>query len=273
MKTRTLPACALAAAAVCASLAPIASRAETPDEWRFAATIYGWLPSISVDTSFPSKTGGSSVDVTGSDILNALNFTFMGALDAQKGDWGAFTDVIYLNLGASTKQTRDLSVGGGRLPATITGKASLNITGWVWTTAGTYRVVDHPTYTMDVLAGVRLLNLGEDLKWSLAGDLGDPPIIDASGRSNVSDNIWDGIVGFKGRASFGDGDKWFVPYYFDIGTGNSDLTWQGIVGVGYSFDWGDLFAAWRYMDYGMPSKNAIQSADFNGGAIGVTFHF
>jgi hypothetical protein len=272
MKTRVIPACALVAATAFAALAPVASRAETPDEWRFAATIYGWLPSIGMDTSFPTGSG-PTVDVTGSDILNALNFTFMGAFDAQKGEWGAFTDVIYLNLGSSTKRTRDLSVDGLPLSASVTGKASLDITGWVWTTAGTYRVIDHPTYTMDLLAGARLLDLSTDLKWSLTGDLGDPPIIDAAGKSNVSDNIWDGIVGFKGRATFGDDDKWFVPYYFDIGTGDSDLTWQGLVGVGYAFDWGDLFAAWRYMDYEMPSKNLIQNANFNGGAIGVTFHF
>ena len=271
MKIRNIPACVLTAVATVATVAPAVSRAETPDEWQFNATIYGWLPSIGMDTSFPE--GGTSVDVTASDILDALNFTFMGAAGAQKGKWGLWTDVIYLDLGASTKKTRDLTVGGGDLPVGVTGKAELNITGWVWTTVGTYRVVDHPNYQMDVLAGARMLNLSSDLKWSLAGDLGDPPIIDASGRSDVSDTLWDGIVGFRGRAEFGEDKKWFMPYYFDIGTGDSDLTWQAIGGVGYSFGWGDLLGVWRYMDYEMSSKDPIQQADFNGPAIGATFHF
>jgi hypothetical protein len=272
MTTRTIPACALAVAAALASLAPVGSRAETRDEWRFNATIYGWLPSINMDLSFPTG-GSSSADVTASDILDALNFTFMGAFGAQKGDWGLWTDVIYLDLGASTKQTRDLTVGGVELPVGVTGKADLNITGWLWTTVGTYRVVDHPNYQMDVLAGARMLNLSTDLKWSLTGDLGDPPIIDDSGKSDVSDTLWDGIVGFRGRAEFGEDKKWFMPYYFDIGTGDSDLTWQAIGGVGYSFGWGDLLGVWRYMDYEMSSKDPIQQADFNGPAIGATFHF
>jgi len=271
MKTRTLPACALAAVAALACAAPTASRAETPDEWQFNATVYAWLPSIGMDLSFPTD-GGSSADVSGSDILDALNFTFMGAFGAQKGKWGLWTDVIYLDLSSSTKKTRYITVGGQEFPG-ATGKADLTITGWLWTTVGTYRVVDHPNYQMDVLAGARMLNLSSDLKWSLTGDLGDPPLISDSGKSDISDTLWDGIVGFRGRAEFGEDKKWFMPYYFDIGTGDSDLTWQAIAGVGYSFGWGDLLGVWRYMDYEMSSSDPVQNADFNGPAFGVTFHF
>ena len=60
MKTRTAPACALAVAAALASLAPAATRAETPDEWQFNATIYGWLPSINMDVTFPLDTGAQA---------------------------------------------------------------------------------------------------------------------------------------------------------------------------------------------------------------------
>ncbi len=272
MKTSTASACALAVATALAAFAPAASRAETPDEWKFNATIYGWLPSINMDLSFPVNGGGSSADVTGSDILNALNFTFMGAFGAQKGKWGLWTDVIYLDLSSSTKNTRYLAVDGQQLPG-ATGKADLTITGWLWTTVGTYRVVDHPHYQMDVLAGARMLDLSTDLKWSLTGDLGDPPLIDASGKSNVSQTNWDGIVGIRGRAEFGDDHKWFVPYYLDIGTGDSDLTWQAIAGVGYSFGWGDILGVWRYLDYNLSNSAPIQNTDFSGPALGVTFHF
>jgi hypothetical protein len=225
-----------------------------------------------MDTSFPDD-GGSSVEVTGSDILDALNFTFMGALGAQKGRWGLATDVLYLDLGASDKKTRALTVGGVELPADVTAKAELSLTGWLWTTIGTYRVVDHPGYTMDILAGARMLNLSTDLEWSLTGDLGDPPILAQSGKSDVSDTLWDGIVGIKGRATFGAEKQWFVPYYLDVGTGDSDLTWQGVIGAGYSFGWGDIVGVWRYLDYEMSSKDPIQNMDFNGPAFGVTFHF
>ena len=44
---------------------------------------------------------------------------------------------------------------------------------------------------------------------------------------------WDGIVGAKGAFALGDKHKWVVPYYVDIGTGDSDVTWQAELGVGY----------------------------------------
>lgn len=270
MKSRMIPACALASVAVLAATAPATSRAETPDEWHYAATVYAWLPDMGGSTAFPAGTGGTSVEVTASDILNALNFAFMGAFQAQKGRWGLATDVNYLDLSASDKRTRNLTVGSVDLPVGVTAKADLGITGWLWTTEGTYRVVDRSDYTMDLVAGVRLLNLAEDLKWSLTGDIG---VIDQKGKSHVSDNFWDGVVGVKGRATLGAEKKWFVPYYIDVGTGDSDLTWLGMIGAGYSFDWGDVLAVWRYVDYEMPSKDPIQDLYFNGPAFGVTFHF
>jgi hypothetical protein len=231
------------------------------------------MPDMGGSTKFPESGGGSSVEITASDILNALNFAFMGAFNAQKGRWGIFTDVNYLDLSDSAKRTRNLTVGGIDLPVDVTAKADLGITGWLWTTVGSYRVVDKPDYAMDLFAGARLLNLAEDLTWSLSGDLGDPPIIDRKGKSSVSDNYWDGVVGVKGRATFGEEKKWFVPYYVDIGTGDSDLTWLGMLGAGYSFDWGDVVGVWRYVDYEFSSKDPIQDLYFNGPAIGVTFHF
>lgn len=270
MKSRMIPACALASVAVLAATAPATSRAETPDEWHYTATIYAWLPDIGGSTAFPAGSTGTSVKVTASDILDALNFAFMGAFQAQKGRWGLVTDVNYLDLSASDKRSRNLTVGSVELPVGVTAKADLSITGWLWTTDATYRVVDKPDYTMDLVAGVRLLNLAEDLKWSLSGDIG---VIDQKGKSDVSDNLWDAVVGVKGRATFGAEKKWFVPYYIDVGTGDSDLTWLGMAGAGYSFGWGDVLAVWRYVDYEMPSKDAIQDLYFNGPAFGVSFHF
>jgi hypothetical protein len=43
--------------------------------------------------------------------------------------------------------------------------------------------------------------------------------------------------------------------------------------VGYKFGWGDVFAAWRYIDYKMKSGKPIEDLNLNGGAIGVTFRW
>jgi hypothetical protein len=261
----------IAASCLLAGALPATAQAETSGDWEFAATIYGWLPSIDLNTRYPS--GGSSVEVSESDILDALEFTFMGAFDARKDRWGVATDLIYLDLSSSKKATRDFTVDGFELPVGITAKATIGLSGWMWTTAGYYRAVDKPAYKLDLLAGARMFDLSTDLKWNLSGDLGDPPVLARSGKSEVSQTLWDGIVGLRGRAYLGADNKWFIPYYVDIGTGDSDTTWQGMVGAGYTFDWGDVLAVYRYLDYDLPSKDAIESANFAGVALGATFRF
>jgi hypothetical protein len=64
-----------------------------------------------------------------------------------------------------------------------------------------------------------------------------------------------------------------VPYYVDVGTGNSNFTWQGIAGVGYAFHWGEVVAAWRYLDYNFKSGKAVEGVNFNGPAVGVAFRW
>ena len=85
--------------------------------------------------------------------------------------------------------------------------------------------------------------------------------------------MWDGIVGLKGTYTFGDNRQWVVPLYVDVGTGQSDLTWQGAIGLGYNFSWGGLLAMWRYLDYNFKSGSAVQDMNFNGPMAGVQFRW
>ena len=43
--------------------------------------------------------------------------------------------------------------------------------------------------------------------------------------------------------------------------------------MGYRFDWGALFATWRYLDYDFKSGKALQSMTMNGALVGVAFQF
>ena len=44
-----------------------------------------------------------------------------------------------------------------------------------------------------------------------------------------------------------------MPFYLDVGTGQSDRTTQAAVGLAYAFNWGDIDAMWRYLDYNLKS--------------------
>lgn len=264
----------LAALAVVAALLPFHAHADsTSGDWQWDATVYLYLPSIGGETSFPPGGGGPSLDVSADAILDSLNFAFMGALGARKGPWGVATDVIYLDLGSSKKGTRDFGIGQVELPASVDGDFKYDLTGWLWTLTGSYALVQQERVSMDVLAGVRMLDLEQTLRWQLNGDISTLPLPGRSGNSSVEATQWDAIVGLKGRASFGAEGNWYVPYYLDVGTGDSDLTWQGMVGVGYSFDSVEVTGVWRYLDYDLGDNTPITSIDFNGPALGLTFRF
>ena len=249
-------------------------QAQAVDEWKFQAAVYGYFPTISGRTTFPPSGGGSSasasVDID--TILDNLKFVFMGAFEARKGAWGGYTDVIYLDVGGSKTNTQSIALGGV-VPAGATANADFDIKGWVWTLAGTYRLVADPDHAIDALFGARQLDVTPKLGWQFSGNLGPIALPDRSGNREAALTNWDAIIGVKGRAAFGAGNRWFVPYYLDIGAGESSFTWQAMAGVGYSFGWGDLIGAWRYIEYDMKSGEALQDLKFNGPGIAVVFRW
>jgi hypothetical protein len=263
------------AATVCAGAFLISgpAGAQAPvDDWQFRATIYGYFPDIGASAAFPAGPS-TTIDVNANKLISHLKLAFMGSIEAQKGRWGAFTDVMYFNVGGSRSGVRDLAISGMPLPPRITADASLDIDAWVWTLAGNYRAVSAPEMNVDVFAGARMLDVDSRLGWNFSADFG--PFV-GPGRQGSADaklTNWDGVVGAKGRLNFGESREWFVPYYVDVGTGDSDLTWQGIAGIGYAFKWGEVIAAWRYLKYDFKSNQKLENLTFNGPAVGVAFHW
>jgi hypothetical protein len=85
--------------------------------------------------------------------------------------------------------------------------------------------------------------------------------------------VLDGTVGVKGRYTFGDDGKWFVPFYLDAGTGQSQLTWHISGGIGYSYRWESTFATWRYLDYEFPSGKALDNISMSGPMLAVALRW
>jgi len=59
-------------------------------------------------------------------------------------------------------------------------------------------------------------------------------VTDRSGSRKASFKNWNGVVGVKGRFSFGANREWFFPYYADVGASQSELTYQLMAGIGYA---------------------------------------
>ncbi len=243
-----------------------------PGAWRFGASIYGYVPSISGTSSSPADSGGNRINVNLAELLD-LEFALMGSFDAHNGRWGMFTDFIYLNYSGSKQQSRDFTIGRIGIPAGTAADLDLDLKGVMWALAGQYRVYSDPALTMDALAGLRLLEVRTTTRWSISGNLGP---IAPSGRTGTSEDKTsqlDGIVGVKGRTRLGSSGRWTLPFYLDVGAGDSDLTWQAAAGVSYGFKWGELTAMWRYLAYDLKPGLSIEELKFNGPLIGATFRW
>jgi len=254
-------------------LFPVISVADEGDDWQFGASIYGWFPDITGQTSFAPPNGGGDFEVGIDQILENLEFTLMGNFDARKGKWGVMADMIYMDVGNSMSGVREGTIGNTPIPTDASADVSLNMQSWIWTMAGYYRAHEQTNSSFDLLAGLRYLDVTQDVSWNLTGNVASIPINDRTGDAEAKLENWDGIIGAKGRYAFGKDNRWFVPYYLDVGPGESDLTMQALAGLGYQFRWGEVVGFWRYLAYDLPSDKAIADIDFNGPAIGVAFRW
>jgi hypothetical protein len=258
MKSRIAGYCALGALLPALLAAP--ARAE---DWHGRATLYGFFPSIEGTTRFGRPP--NEIDIEASDLIENTDFAAMGSFEIQKGRFGGFTDIIYMDVGDSINDSTTLGRGSIPLPPGVTADASLDVEAWVWTIAGSYRFVATERAELDVFAGARLLDVSTDLDVSLNVGQGI--------TGSASRDSWDAIVGLKGQWLFGADGRWFIPYYLDVGTGDSDMTAQLATGLGYAFEHVELFAAWRYLDYDLGSDAGMKDLEFSGPAIGISWRF
>jgi hypothetical protein len=235
--------------------------------WQYSVSPYLWLPTISLDSSSVGDGGspvdGSRLDIGPTDYLDALNFALMLSGDMRRDDWVIMADLIYLDFGIDDK---DIDLGR---PGTgpIAGSYGADLSGSVITLAAGKTFVRNDRYYMDGLAGWRRFGMTFDL----AGDLVSGGNIDISKDLEFND----AFVAVNGRYLFGDGDRWSLRYYADIGTGESDMTWQALLGLGYGFGWGDLFVDYRHLDYDFGDVTRLDdvASVFSGPSVGATFRF
>lgn len=260
-------------AAVAAVALPGAARSDQfaldTGPWRFTGSLYAWFPSIDGTFTLPTGMHGGSFVVDANELLDDLNLTFMGTLEAHNGQWGVFTDYIYLDVDGSRSGTQSFSIGGAGVPANLTGQVDLGLEARVWTLAGEYRVLSQPDWEIDLAAGFRMLSVEPELSWAFTGQVDALRLPYRTGTVSQSPTNWDLIIGANGRYRLGMNQGLYVPLYFDIGTGDSKLTWQAAAGIGYDFPWGGLMALWRYLDYEFDDGEPVGDLSFSGPMVGA----
>lgn len=224
-----------------ASREACAQTVEKTSDWQFGAEVYLWGASIGGETA--SK---SDIEVDFDDIFDDLNIGFMGIFEVKKDKWSLLADVIYLDVSEGDTVAPDVRI-------------DIDLKGWVVTPVVTYNVVDSDRIELNALAGARYLYL--------------KPELEEVGRIRVSESnsYWDGIVGLRGRVALT--DVWYLPYHLDVGTGNSDFTWQVLAGIGYRLKRFDMTVAYRYLSWDFDDDEPLEDLDLHGPFVGLIFEF
>jgi hypothetical protein len=256
----------------------------TPSGWTFDLTPYLWMPSVNANINFnlPPALGGTvsaNPSIGFGDLVSHLNIGFMGAADARYDRFTVLTDILYMNVGGVAGQFK--SVNFPNRPAipisgSVNTSESLRLNTEIWTLAGGYTVLQGDWGNFDAIAGFRLLALSTTTNYSLGvtimGPRGNGATFGGVGSVSANADIWNGIAGFRGQVRLGD-TLFYIPYYFDIGAGGSNLTWQISSGVGYRTPWADVSLTYRYLSFQQGSNSAEAHLWIQGPMLAVNFKF
>jgi hypothetical protein len=219
------------------------------NDWQYSLTPYLWLPVIEGDLNYgppPGGGGNPNVEVGPTDWLDLLNFALLIGGSARKDDLVIFSDFVYLSMSSTDSRVTsvdDPTVGPGipiPIDVTLTLGTKAELDGLAWTLAAGYRIENTSTSTMDAFAGVRYFGVDMSTRWSLTADImmpGGGTALPAEGGVSSDVDLWDAIVGVRGEFDF-TSERLSIPYYIDVGTGQSDLTWQAMAGISWAFERG-----------------------------------
>jgi hypothetical protein len=224
------------------------------DRWQLSVTPYGWLAGLQGDVKVRDTT--VHVDVPFHDILDALDFTAMVHIEAQKGRWGLLSDVMYLAVSTS----KDLNIVDAQLDQDM----------WIVEFGGFYRLADWSgssrlSMSVDALIGGRYWNMDADL------DIG--PL---SRNSNA-----DWIDPFIGLRWIGRLTDWLSLYArgdiggFGVYDDASRLTWNADGGAAFNLSKSvALLAGYRALNIDRPERHNLD-ADLTilGPEVGLIIRF
>ena len=216
--------------------------------WDFRAFIYLWAPELGGTT-----VTGQSMTLSFSDLVDNLDFGLMGAVEANKGPISILGDFQYLDL--SSDQNATLGPG---IPAT----ADADVTGFVFTGSLGYDFKHTQLGQLVGYGGFRYLDMDTTANVSVGG---------SSQRISGSISNTDAIIGVRGVQPLA--DKWALSFIADVGTGDSDLTWQAGLTFDYRINNWDLSFGYRHLEWDIDNSDVVSDLSFSGPIIGAKIAF
>ena len=227
-------------------------------EWRSSASLYFWLPSIdgsgNLDVPPDDGSGEEPLPVDPAQVLDSLDLVLMGSFEVKYDKYLFFTDIVYLDL-SNTKSVNILNTSR---------EVAVGFEGWESSYYGGYTVVGSDELTLDFIGGLRYFSMEFEVEV-------DREIITKQRKRTFYEGLLDGIVGLKGQYNIT--QQWFIPYHADVGTGDSDLTYQLISGIGYGGGWGDVALTYRHLAWQLRDDGILNTFSLSGFSIAYRYHF
>lgn len=240
-------------AAIAALLALTAGPAVAQDSgWTYDLSAYLWVNDTGVTADTPR--GEASAELSFSDALDALDFAFMGTVEARNGRWGLIGDLLYF----------DLSAEGDTPRGALFSKVKAESTTTVLSSYVAYRAYEDARLAFDIGAGFRAFWMSMETTFVGAG---------LPSETFDHDRDWiDPIVAARLRMAFN--DAWFGSLTLDAGGTDDTSTWQALATVGYRLNesW-TLQGGYRYLEAKWDTDFGESSLDFSGPILGATYRF
>ena len=207
-------------------------------EWMWSFAPYLWGSGVSLDVKVNDREPGFEQSVDFSDLMDKLKFAIAGRLEGQRGRFGLFADVFFVDFGDDNK-TFDL---GPSLPGQVVAETNLAFT--IFEVGGLFNPKGDGSGAA-LLFGARMLDLDLKLDAQYFFDNGA-----TEGRDyGLNKALWDALIGARYIGGFG--ERWPFHIKADASTGGTDLTWSAQAGVGYAYGkrrQHAVLVGYKYMD-------------------------
>lgn len=212
---------------------------EEPDRWRSSLYLYVWA--LSMDGTAAIRGNEVDIDASFSDLVDVLDAALSLHFSSQKGNWGYFLDGMYTKLNPSEE--------------TPVGKITIDTKSFIGEVGGFHQF----NRNLQGIFGLRYQSMDTELQLP---------------NRTVGDKVeW--IDAFAGiRVIPVRKEKWHVWLRADVGTGDSDVVWNGVIGAGYRFNkrW-SMAAAYRVLANDYEEDGFKWDIDYEGLGVMVGYTF
>ncbi|AJY47900.1 hypothetical protein TM49_03590 [Martelella endophytica] len=247
------------------SAAPVVTPVAAPtSDWTFVVTPYLWATGMTGHVT--PYTGASTVELhqSFSDVLEQLNFAGFINLWATNGSFGAYADIMYVDL-SDQEATGPVNIPGFGVVDNI----DVDVGSKLFNTAlfGSVRLADTDRFKMDFLGGVRIYHVWTDIHVSA-------PTYGANYGAKTDFGWVDPAFGFLAQYKFN--EKMGIIGQADVGgfSAGSDISWMALAAFRYDFTpRTSLSVGYKYQSIDYDHDGNVFDTVLQGPVAGVMFRF